>query len=392
MAFYKFEKNDLFYNRLKTYPSLNFYVYSGSVVYNNQTQYTGDFGSNVKHVPPGQISLYELNIDRPTDQLIYPFITKQGSLTSFKTISTTNFNSDFAYGEIITGSYPLAAGLSFDRFAEGQTGAACRYYRDALKNPLNRYSIYSPHYAFSSSLGDKGTQEIKIISIPSIFYGSSIKRGTCSLKFFVSGALISELKDDNHRGVLRQTNNVSASTTGITPTGSAAGVVLYDEGFIILTGSWDLDNHIENYGTIGLTRPRWLDFGFTGSVVPAPSSSYQLSLSGTSYTSTVTMFAHLPKTELNHSNNPTFLEFGQNVSLNTPQTGSQRYVENARVALKNIVKTNFPSPAGDFEKITYINRVGIYDKFQNLIAIAKVPTPIRKRTTDEFALKLKLDF
>jgi len=390
MPFYKFEKNDLFHNRLKTYPSLNFYIYDGTVVYNNQTQYTGDLSStNIKRVPVGNISLYELNIDRPANSLIYPFVTKDGSLTSFKTISTTSFNNDFVYGDIISGSYPLAASCSFDRFGTGDIEALCNYYRGALKNSLNRYSVYSPHYLYNSSLGNKGNQEIKIISIPSIFYGSSIKKGSCSLKFFVSGTLVSELQDDNGRGELRQVNQVSGTGTGITTAGSVAGVVMYDEGFIILTGSWDLSNHTEDYGTVH--RPRWLDFGYTGSVAN-PSSSYQMSISGTNYIPTLTMLTHLPKAELNYSNNPTFLSFGQSSSLGNPSTGSVRYIENPRISLKNIVKTNFDDPSGQFEKVTYINKVGIYDKHKNLIAIANLTTPVRKREQDELTIKLKLDF
>ena len=36
----------------------------------------------------------------------------------------------------------------------------------------------SPHYLYSSSLGNKANeQEMRIASIPSIFYGSSIKKG-----------------------------------------------------------------------------------------------------------------------------------------------------------------------------------------------------------------------
>ena len=98
MPFYKFEKNELFYNRIKTYPSLNFNIYDGVVIYNNNTQYVGDLSStNILNVPAGNISLYELNVDRPSGSLIYPFITKEGSRTSFKTVSPTNYNNDFTY-------------------------------------------------------------------------------------------------------------------------------------------------------------------------------------------------------------------------------------------------------------------------------------------------------
>ena len=74
MPYYKFGKNDLFYNRLKTYPSVNLYMYDEVVIYNNDTQYTGDLsGVNIKNVPPGNISLYELNIDRPREPTYFSF-------------------------------------------------------------------------------------------------------------------------------------------------------------------------------------------------------------------------------------------------------------------------------------------------------------------------------
>jgi len=61
------------------------------------------------------------------------------------------------------------------------------------------------------------------------------------------------------------------------------------------------------------------------------------------------------------------------------------------VSIKNITKTNFIDPTGSFSKTTYISKVGIYDEYKNLIAIANLPTPIRKREVDEFTFKLKLD-
>ena len=387
MSLYKFEKDDLFYNRIKTYPTINFYIYDGVVIYNRDTQYEGDLngGDNIKNVPPGFISLYELNVDRPADQLIYPFIEKGGSLTTFKTITTSEFNNDFVYGDIVTGSYPLAASISSDRFAQGVTGKACRYYRSALENNLNSYQPLSPHYAFSSSLGDKGDQELQIISIPSIFYGSSIKKGSCSLKFFVTGTLVNELRDNVENGELRQVFSGSLMNSG-----AVAGVVMYNEGFIILTGSWALNPGVtDNYGT-GPDNPRWVYFAFTGST--ASDSSFQMSFSGTNYVPTLTMFAHLPKGELNYSNNPTYLKHGQSWSLSKPLSSSAEYIEPSNVLIENIVKSNFNNPTASLEKITYVNKVAIYDKYRNLIGIAKLATPVRKRQTDEFTFKLKLDF
>ena len=252
MSIYKFRKQDTLRNRLKTYPSSSFLIYSASVYYNNEKALSGAFIDTVKHVPNGHISLYELNVDRDSSNLIYQFITKEGSRDTFSTVSSTSFNSDFAYGDTISSTYPLSASISsymhtagdettYDSSANVTTVNKPRII--ALKNTLDYYKKWSPHYAFSSSLGDKGYQTLRMIEIPSIFYGSSIKKGSVDLRFFVTGTLVGQLKDERRNGEL-----VQVGPEGSTGSGSVAGVVLYTEGFILLTGSWTLDaTHAENY-------------------------------------------------------------------------------------------------------------------------------------------------
>ena len=41
-----------------------------------------------------------------------------------------------------------------------------------------------------------------MISVPSIFYGSKIKEGTLSLKWYVSGTLAAEVRDTKENGEL----------------------------------------------------------------------------------------------------------------------------------------------------------------------------------------------
>ena len=109
----------------------------------------------------------------------------------------------------------------------------------ALRNTLDFYTTLSPHYAYSSSFGQKESQKINIIQVPSIFYGSSIEKGSVVLKYYVTGTLIAEASDTKRNGVLYQ-------TTGST-TGDSVGVVLYNEGFVLLTSSTNLDTHTEEY-------------------------------------------------------------------------------------------------------------------------------------------------
>jgi len=245
---------------------------------------------------------------------------------------------------------------------------------------------------------------MNLISIPSIFYGSSIKKKTVDLKFYVTGNLVGRLQDIYGNGEL-----IQVSPTGSTGSGSVAGVVLYNEGFVCLTGSWALDTQAAGGGNFNflsdatdLQPASWLFFGvgandkyqtssagMVGSTYA--SASWNMSFEGTSYTETITMLAHAKKAELNHSNNPTYVSYESNKLRQIPITSSTHFTEPKEVAIKNTVYSPYADPTGSFEKHTYISRIGIYDENKNLIAIANLATPIKKTEERDFTFKLKLD-
>ena len=388
MTFKKFESKDILYNVLETNPEQLFEIYDAKVYRNKQTHIVGAFTSSVPNVPTGFVSLYELNVDRNvTDTgLIFPFVTKDGSLVGTKTISTTTFNSDFLYGDVISGSYPLSSSIKRNYYQLGQS----RPEVNALKNTLNNYIIRSPRFAYSSSVGDKGTQPLNLISIPSILFGSSIKATSLELNFYISGTLIGTLKDENGNGEMIQTG-----PEGSTGSGSIAGVALYDEGFVVLTGSWGLEdgiarNYLNDPGN--LVTSSWLYFavgandGSPSGIIP--SSSYAMEMKGVNKIPTLTMLAHADKGEMNHSNNPTYIKFGQSTA---PSTGSYVYAEPQTLQIKNIVSSSYDDPPAQFEKTTYISKIGIYDEDKNLIGIATMATPIKKTQNRDLTFKLKLD-
>ena len=256
MPYYKFGPRDILRNRVKTYPDNTFFVNDNKIFYNNKNAMSGANTNNATNVPTGHVSLYELNIDRDFDKhtydpdtntgikaKIFPFITKDSSLNSFATVSDNNFNQ-FLYGDIITGSYPLSSSIVRETFdaLTSPTGSHLL----ALKNTLNYYSIYSRHYEFSGPFGDKSQQELTLISIPSIFFDSGIRKNTVKLDFYISGTLAARCEDINRNGELIQTSGtLFAQNNG---SGKVAGTVLYNEGFILLTGSWVLDpDHEEPY-------------------------------------------------------------------------------------------------------------------------------------------------
>ena len=394
MPFYKFGANDIIYNRIQAHPKCTFVIHNKKIHYNNNTHVTGQISqTSLRHVPTGNISLHEINVDRPAGDLVYPFLTKEGSLTSFRTISTTSFNSDFLYGDTITGSYPMSASISVDYYADtisdGLENGYLRPRLNALRNTIEYYSTLSPLY----NTGSYYTKPTTLISIPSIYYGSSIKKGSVSLKFYITGTLAGELQDFRKNGELVQVSGAATDLGSTYGSGSAAGVVLYNEGFIILTGSWDLDpSHTETYVRTVADSPNWLHFASTGSSTwNIANSTFDMTFEGTTYIPVTTMFAHAPKGFLNHSNNPTFLESstGNQLKYRSSDFG---YIEVER-SIKNTVSSSYSEdPTGSFEKQTWISKIGIFDENKNLIAYAKLANPVKKTEDREFTFKLKLDF
>jgi hypothetical protein len=394
MAYKKFKNNDIFYNTLEAHPECDFVIYDSKIYLNSRGTISGAHVTNAGDVPTGHVSLYELNVDRPSGEKIYPFLTKNSSLDSFKTISTSNFNSSFAYGDTVSSSYPMSSSIVREFFAStstSRTGSA--NHMTALVNTLDYYQPMSNHYAFDGPLGDKGKQNVNLISIPSIIYGSKIKKGTVDLRFYISGTLVGQLKDENRDGELIQVGPSDSEESG-----SIAGVVLYNEGFVVLTGSWNLaaGNYAgfagEKYTGSPTLTPQWIYFGAGANDGIASAnvvtSSFGLTFKGITKTQTITMLAHAQKDELNNSTNPTFKAYGQQTE---PLTGSARYVENNNLGIKNIVSSSYADPTGSFEKTTYVSSIGIYDEDKNLIGIAKIAKPVKKNENREFTFKLKLD-
>lgn len=407
MPFRKFKKTDLIRNTLVTHPKVNFFIYDSKVYYNNRPDQDGKF-NKVYSSEVGSINLYEYNIDKVdgSNDFIYPFIAKQSAGGSFKTTTSTAYSSDFVYGDTMSGSYPMTASISRElmtspaaRASEAtpdgsrtfSTSPTHRHFY-ALKNRLNFLGTRSPHYLVSSSLGNKETQTLNTIYIPSIAYGSRINPGSMSLKWFLTGSLQGELRDTKHNGEL-----IQVGPEGSTGSGSVAGVVLYDEGIIILTGSWDLNSE-----QIGLTsggaaaRPKWIYYGagakdgVSRSTAAAgfSSASFDMSFEGHTETQVLTMFAHALRGEVNYSNNPTYIKHGQTTIR---QSSSFIYEENPDRTIINTVSSSFQGYAAPFERQVYISRIALYDESKNLIGVATLSSPVRKEEDRDLTFKIKLD-
>ena len=259
----------------------------------------------------------------------------------------------------------------------------------ALQNVARKYTPLSDHFIFrSSSIRSRDlvhdSNSINFITIPSMYYGSSIKKGSVELNYYITGSKIASCADMNHNGTL-------IGTTGSTR-GFVVGLVLYDEGIIMLTSSADLEDrgHGIRYDGTSAASGSWQYYGTTLNDGISHSTlanvSYDLNFKGTNYVNTMTMFAHASKGHLNHSNNPTY----RDLTFTRPSiTGRGTTFSEGGSTIANIVSGSHLSAS--FEKTTYISKVHIYDEDGNLIAITSMAKPVKKTLNDEFTFKMKLD-
>ena len=139
------------------------------------------------------------------------------------------------------------------------------------------------------------TSSVNFVYIPSILYGSTIKRGTIRLDYFFTGSLIGSLVDTNGRGELLQVSGANSSKDG-----EVGGIIFYDEGVIMLTGSWDLSNGANTFkssSAAAAEEPSWKNYfntindgnaPFTG-VTSNISASFGLSYQGVQNTEVLTL-------------------------------------------------------------------------------------------------------
>ena len=391
MAFKKFSHDDVFHNTIVTYPEYEFFVYNRKTYINRESEKAGDFGNKINHVDQGNISLYEMNVNRPSESMIYPFITKDGARTAFRTVTTSQFqdSNQFNFGDQLNGSYPLSS--SIGRIFVRSYANDNKKYLQSLRNPMTLGGYLSPLFDY-----DRINQtNANIIEIPSIFYGSQLRRGSVQLDHYMTGTLMAQLKDTKKNGELIETVGPNK--------GQVAGIVLYEYGVCILTSSLDLSADVTTkdnfFHPSTQVFPSWSSFATGLREVnhgPVASSahnvgtnhSYMIKVQGTNKIPTMTLLTHAEKGELNYSINPTFTDHKDQKTTLISENG---YVEKGN-SIKNIVQSKYEGFQEDFESVTYISSIGIYDENKNLIAVAKLATPVKKTEARSLMLKLRLDF
>ena len=445
MPKYYFNEEDIFYNILRTHPKFAVQFYLNNAYINNQI-------AQGPNLPNGSISYFETAHSGAT---FTPFVTTGENPYKLYPINSNvvgQKNYPLGVGVDILGSYPLTSSISRGiivsgaagvTYADGVSDESTLFAVKSLYNNFNAYAPQSANFDFSKYImleGGKVTTnsdgsihsasmvnpQTTLIQIPRLFMGDRIKKGSVKLQFYFSGSLIGEAVDRQENGLLLESVGPSSSLPG--SASAVVGTVLYREGYILLTASYNLiDADTDGYlspvtGTTAtavgpgfvflssswISRPKWVHFGayesfITSSTDPASSSygptssSYILDFKGTHSRPTLLMMCHAQKNDINWSNNPTFIErrneftASNYASTYILHSGSKGYAEKRDLLIKNTISSSFCGYSESYKPQTFISKIGVYDDDGDLIAIAKLANPVRKTNEQDYTFKLKLD-
>ena len=396
------------------HPEWDFFIYNSEVYINNSQNISGSHNHNYKGVPVGFLSLYEYNIDRinTADKNIFPYVEANSNykvrfkkdlknLTGKRKDSAVTWDGSLTTlngTDVLTGSYKMSASIT-RKFLEpdATTLTGINHTSSVIKNTCRQYQTINPSFASANStLDNLFTADVNMINIPSIFYGSEIKKGTIELNYYITGTLIATAKDERQNGQLLCTFGTGSVS------GSVVGHVLYREGILFFPSSSSpastaLDaNSIKYSGaSAGTDNAKWIYFGCgsnDGITHDAThvSASYSINFEGTTYKNTMTMFCHAEKGELNYSNNPTFKKIQHSSSIVSFSSGSFTYSDK-ETELVNIASSSFYKGEDEFRKVTYISKVGVYDENDNLLMTVDLARPYKKEEDDDLTFKIKYD-
>ena len=169
------------------------------------------------------------------------------------------------------------------------------------------------------------------------------------------------------------------SNASVASTRPACGLIFYQAGVVVITGSVFRANNDDSAGlltaavnssALSAIAGNTVGFNFiTGSTIEAVSDGirnriYNLQFNNTTELNSTIYFCRMNHNEFNYSTNPTYLNDGK-----------------IRVKTKS---TDVP--------IAYVTSIGLYNSNNELMATAKLSEPLRKDPSQEYTIRCRLDF
>jgi hypothetical protein len=269
--------------------------------------------------------------------------------------------------------------LHYARFNDGPLGPINHSHATAIGSGVLDHSLYAVHGVFDNvnetlpvgpiwQPNDHPTflakktairshlDFMKVLHVPSIFYGRQIATGSLRMvcRAYDAQGIVRVLRDDG-RGNVYVSGSITREIGGEDYRGNVwrkVGNVFYDEGIV------------------ALTDPSLFDFGELGLDHDGPADPLQVEFEGVTRTLVKTFMCRLPAGELNCSNNPTFFQVDDN---GTPSP------QDDRALMRNV------------PPVTYVTTVVLYDNERRPVAVARLAQPIRKREKDSLDIRLRFD-
>jgi hypothetical protein len=233
--------------------------------------------------------------------------------------------------------------------------------------------------------GGNKVKEAYFINFARLLTKDEIKKQSLTIQMLTGGVVSAPadiLTIQDHGAQTAYKTNSPAGEYAVLYTSSATanadsgvGLIYYQAGIAVLTASifdGDVTNYIgpngsnssvvaDNYSTV---TGSLISGSISGSADALRNRLYNISFNNTVEINSTIYFCRANNTEFNYSSNPTYL--------------SQS---------KIVVKEN-----ADELPRSYITSVGLYSADNELLATAKVSEPLEKNPSDEFVLRVRLDY
>lgn len=233
-------------------------------------------------------------------------------------------------GGLISKTGSMSASIDLRTAISGGTNAVWWHTVNRL---CDYYSLENNDYALTFT-GSKSTT-VRVITIPEIYYDQKILTGSFTGSDIDAAGATRNIFDNGRGGLY------SGSVSG-----TLVGHVFYNEGIAVIT-----KGDINNFGSISSTNFNWRFF-----------------LKGVTEIPVQIFKCRAPSGELNASSNPTF--------YTVPPSGSNKN-------LREVVSSSMG---------VYITKLGFFNDLFEIVAIAQLAQPIKKRESDSILFKVRMDF
>jgi hypothetical protein len=224
----------------------------------------------------------------------------------------------------------------------------------------------------TTAIGGTKMKECIFLDFTRLLVKDEIKKGSLALTFLTGGAWGSRtdpltVYDANGETSFKVSSPAGEFgllyTSSVDTTGDVVGHLYYQAGIAVLTASV-----FRNFGTPGNVTFS-VDQTFVSASITGAADALRHRIGNFQFNNTTELnssiyFCRVSADEGNYSSNPTYL------------TASQLRVKNV---------------AGD-QPVSYVTTVGLYSADNELLAVAKLSEPLKKTPSEEFTLRVRLDY